>query len=134
MLKKLGADLIVSTDNFKDEVMKLFPEGVDYAVDIMGGYVWSQAVETLAKNGTIVFCATTFDDLGIVNIGKTFAKQLNILGSYGGRIKDLKEIISLFEKGVIKPVIDSVFPFNKAELGFKKLAAKKVFGKIILKF
>lgn len=134
MLKRLGADYVVSTENFKDEIMKLFPNGVDYVVDIMGGYIWSEAIETLAKNGTIVFCATTFDNLGVINIGKTFAKQLNILGSYAGRIKDLKATINLFKKGLINPVIDSILPFSKAELGFKKLAAKKAFGKIILKF
>lgn len=132
-LKQLGADFVVSTDKLRKQVKNLYPEGVNYVMDIMGGSVWSQALEVLAKNGTIVFCATTFDGLGIINIGNTFAKQLNILGSYGGRKKDLKSIINLFKKGAVKPVIDSVFSFNRVELGFKKLAAKKAFGKIILK-
>lgn len=133
-LKSLGADLVISTNNLKEEVKKLYPRGVDYVVDIIGGQVWSQALETLGKNGTIVFCATTFDDLGVVNIANTFSKQLNILGSYGGRIKDLKAVIKLLKKGVIKPAIDSIIPYEEAKIALKKLEEQKVAGKIILQF
>ncbi len=132
LLKKLGVDSVIPTKNFPQKVKKLYPLGVDYVIDIVGGGVWSEAIKTLAKNGTMVFCATTLMDEGVVNIGSVFARQLNILGSYAGRMSDMKAILNLVKKGSIKPVIDSVVPFKEGKKGFKKLTSKKAFGKIIL--
>ncbi len=133
LLQALGVSEIVSTDKFKEQVRKIYPRGLDYVIDIMGGTVWSDAVELLTKNGTLVFCATTLDGLGTVNIGSAFSRQINILGSYGGSLQDLKEALILLKKGTINPVIDSVFPLPKAKDALEKLAGQKAFGKIILK-
>lgn len=133
LLKKLGVDYIVKTNTLISEVKNLFPSGVDHVIDMMGGNVWSDAVEVLVKNGTLVFCATTLDGLGAVNIGSAFSRQINIVGSYGGRLQDLKESVILLEKGVIKPVIDSVYPLSETKAALEKLENQKVFGKILLK-
>lgn len=132
-LKELGTSKVVLTDKFKEQIRKIYPAGVDYVIDIMGGTVWSDAVEFLAKNGTMVFCATTLDELGTVNIGSAFSRQINILGSYGGRLQDLKEALILLKKGVIKPVIDSVYPLSRTRTALEKLENQKLFGKIMLK-
>jgi len=132
-LKNLGVNLIVTTDKLKKQIQKRYPKGIDYVIDIMGGDVWSESIDILTKNGTLVFCATTLDGLGTVNIWSAFSKQVNILGSYGGRIKDLIEIVALLKKGIIRPIIDSVYPLSKAKTALKKLADQKAFGKIILK-
>lgn len=132
LLKELGVSKIVLVSNLKDQIRKLYPGGIDYVIDMMGGTVWSDTIEVLVKNGTMVFCATTLDGSGTVNIGNAFSRQINILGSYGGRLRDLKEIISLLKKGVIKPAIDSVYPLSKAKAALEKLESQKNFGKILL--
>lgn len=132
LLKELGADYIVSIKQISD-VTKFYPGGVDYVIDLVGGTVWSQAIEVLAKNGTIIFCATTLDELGQINIGSVFARQLNILGSYGGTIKDLKAVLQLLKKGVINPTVDSVYSLKDVARAHQKLESQKVFGKILIK-
>ncbi len=132
-LKKLGVEHIIAADNFISEIKQLNPYGVEYIIDLMGGNVWSNAVEVLAKNGTLVFCATTLDGLGDVNIGSAFSRQINILGSYGGRIKDLKAVIKMLQMNKLKPLMDSVYPLKNASLALEKLSNQKVFGKIILR-
>ncbi|OGG18126.1 hypothetical protein A3D78_00725 [Candidatus Gottesmanbacteria bacterium RIFCSPHIGHO2_02_FULL_39_14] len=124
LLKKLGADTVL---------LNTFPENVLFIIDAMGGRVWTKSVEILAKNGTLVFCATTLTDPGIINIGKAFSKQLNILGSYGGTIKDIKEVIKMVKTGIIKPVIDSIYPLEKVPEALKRLQEQKAFGKILIK-
>lgn len=133
LLRKLGVDYIVATDKLKTDLRKIYPNGLDYIVDIMGGNIWSDAVELLAKNGTMVFCATTLDGMGIVNIGSAFSKQINILGSYGGRLKDLKAILRLIENNSLHPPIDSIFPLEKATEALIRLSSQKAFGKILLR-
>lgn len=131
-LRNLGADHVVSVKNFISEVKKLTPLGVDYAIDLMGGSVWSHAVEVLAKNGTLVFCATTLDGAGSVPIGSAFSKQVNILGSYGGTIKDLTRVMKLLEMEKLKPHIDSIYPLHNAPAALDKLMSQNAFGKILL--
>lgn len=123
-LKNLGADTVLINE---------YPQSVPYIIDAMGGNVWSESIERLSKNGTIVFCATTLEEQGVVNIGRAFARQLNILGSYGGTIEDLKEVIDFVRKGVIKPVIDSVYKLEDVPEALKKLNEQKAFGKILIK-
>lgn len=132
-LQKLGVKTIVSTSNLTSDVLNKYPGGVEYVIDIMGGSVWSRGVETLAKNGTLVFCSTTLEEPGVVNIGKAFSKQINILGSYGGTIKDMQTVFSYLHKGILRPVIDSIFPLKDAFKTHQKLEDQKVFGKVLLK-
>lgn len=132
-LEKFGVKHIVTTDNLISEVKQFNPSGVEYIIDLMGGNVWSKAIEVLAKHGTLVFCATTLDGLGTVNIGSAFSRQINILGSYGGKIKDLKAVIKMLEMNKLKPLIDSIYFLKDASLALEKLSNQKVFGKIILR-
>ena len=124
LLARIGADEILLNE---------MPESAPYIIDAMGGKSWTRSVEILAKNGTLVFCATTLPDPGSVNIGSAFNRQVNILGSYGGSIEDLKDVIDLVRKGVIKPVIDSVYNIKETAEALKKLQEQKAFGKILVK-
>ncbi|MBI3282856.1 alcohol dehydrogenase catalytic domain-containing protein [Candidatus Curtissbacteria bacterium] len=132
-LKRLGVDSVVSTKTFLREIKKLYPQGVDYVIDIMGGFIWSTSVETLAKNGTMVFCATTLNESGIINIGNAFARQLNIMGSYGGTKRNLQTVLNLLHRGTISPIIDSIFSLKEAARALKRLEHQNVFGKILLR-
>lgn len=132
-LKKLGATEVVSTDNLVEEVKKIFPQGVDYAADLVGGSTWSKVVEVLGKNGTLAFCATSLEEPGQVNIVSVFARQLNILGSTGGTREDTKKVIELVNKGEINPLIDSIYPLKDASLAHQKIDEQKILGKILLR-
>lgn len=133
LLKKLGAKYVVLTKNMVEEIKKLYPEGLDFVIDLMGGTVWSDAVQLLGKNGTITFCATTLEEPVGLQLGSVFQRQLNILGSYGGTREDLKKVISFIKKGILNPVIDSVYSLKDASKAQKKLEQQKIFGKILLK-
>ncbi len=124
-LKKLGVDSVVSIE-------KMTETGVQYAIDLVGGDTWSKAIKTLEKNGTLVFCSTSKEEMGKVDIGNAFAKQLTILGVYGGNRKDLKTALDLLEKGIFQPVIDSTFPLKNANKEQEKMEKQEVFGKILL--
>lgn len=132
-LIKTGVNEVVLTKDLSESIKKISQNGLPFIIDLMGGRIWSESVELLAKNGTIVFCATTLEELGQVNIGKALNRQINILGSYGGTVKDLKKVIELIQKGIINPVIDSVFPLEKLPEALEKLREQKAFGKILIK-
>lgn len=127
LLKKLGANQVILTKNMVSQ------KDLQYAIDLVGGTVWSKTLETLGKNGTMVFCATSREEKGEINIGSVFARQLNILGSSGGSLKDLKQVMDLLRRGVLKPVIDSILPLEDAAKAHQKMEKQQIFGKILLK-
>lgn len=133
LLKKIGAGRIVSAKNMVSEIKKLYPYGIEYAIDLVGGSVWSEAIELLSKNGTMIFCATSKEEKGELNIGSVFSRELNILGSSGGTLENLQAVLSLLRKGILKPVIDSILPLKDAAVAHQKIENQQMFGKILLK-
>lgn len=125
LLRKLGADRVVLVERMVEEV--------NYAIDLVGGDTWSKAVQTLGKNGTFTFCSTSKEEIGRLDIGNAFAKQLNILGSTGGNREDLQAVLQLVQKGVIKPVINAVFSLEDAKKAHERMEKQEVFGKMLLK-
>lgn len=132
-LKKLGSDYVVSVQHLTSDVKALFSSGVSYVIDLVGGDVWSKAVSVLGKNGKIAFCSTSRDELGQVDLANAFGRELTMLGSNGGTRKDFAAVITLLKKGVLKPVIDSVYVLQDARNAQEKLEKQHVFGKIVLK-
>lgn len=132
-LKNLSVDDVLMLNQFPINVKKKYPAGIPYIIDTVGGKVWSGCVELLSKHGNMAFCSTTLEDMGTLHIGSAFAREINLCGSYGGTIPDLKAVIKLLEKGSLQPQIDSIIPFKNAHEALLKLARKKVFGKILLK-
>lgn len=59
-------------------------------------------------------------------------KKLGLMGYRVSR-EALDELSSLFEKGIIKPVIDRVYPLAETEDAFRYFSEGKVQGKIIIK-
>ncbi len=124
-LKKLGVDNAFLVEDMVGEM--------EYAVDLVGGNTWSKAIQALGKNGTLIFCSTSREEMGSVDIGNAFAKQLNILGSYGGDRKDMQEALLLFQKGIFRPVIDSVYELKDVKKAHEKMEKQKLFGKLLIK-
>ncbi len=132
LLQKAGVSKMYSVTHFAEELKQDYPDGVDFVIDIMGGSVWSQALTTLKKNGTMSYCATTLDGNGSIPIGLSFSMQWNIHGSYGGSIDDMKTCIRSVQEKKVIPVIDSIFPLNEAANALQRIESKKAFGKVLL--
>lgn len=131
-LKEIGVDEVYDLRDFEHKILNKYPEGIDRVVDILGGEIWSRALLTLKKNGTMSYCATTLDGSGEVPIGLAFSKQWNIKGSYGGSRADLQEAIRLISEEKINPVIDKILPLDQAAEAHRLIEQKEVFGKILL--
>lgn len=124
-LKHLGVDHIISL--ISADVV------ADVVIDIVGGDMWSNALTTLVKNGTMVFCSTSRDEMGAVPISTAFSKQWNILGSYGGNRRHLKAIISKYQEGIVKPIIHSIHSLSDAIKTHEIIENQSVFGKILIR-
>lgn len=133
--KELGADEVINyaQQNFYQEVRQLTNKrGVDIVVEHIGQDTWEKSIQSLSRNGRLVICGTTSGSDGRVNLWNLFAKQLMLIGAYGGTRDELQQVLRLTEEGRISPTIDSTYPLEKAAEAQEQLASRQHFGKILL--
>ena len=136
MAKRLGADRTV--DVTREDIFAVVHEltggrGVDVVFEHVGEATWDQSVYSLASGGRLVTCGATTGRDSKINIGYLFARQLSILGSFMGYKSELFSVLELFKRGLLKPVIDTVLPLERAADAHRRLENREQFGKVVLK-
>ncbi len=106
--------------------------GADIVIEHVGQATWDRSVRSLAMGGRLVTCGATTGPAAQVDLRHLFARQLSLLGSYMGRFAELEAAAPLLFRGVLKPVIDEVFPLARAADAQRRLEDKEQFGKIVL--
>jgi NADPH:quinone reductase-like Zn-dependent oxidoreductase len=143
-LLDLGATAVidVSTDSISKKVRELFPEGVDYVFDAVGGDQGAKALACLKTGGKmLVFGLLSLEPIPL-NSGLLIFKNLSIegwwlsswwekLGTQGIQ-KAIKEVFTLLVKQDIKVDIQASYPladFKEAIEAYQKPGRS---GKILL--
>jgi len=133
--KQLGADYGI--DHYKqkisEEVRKITnKEGVDIVVEHVGAATWDESLRCLKTAGTLVTCgATTGSTVGI-DLRHLFARQLRLLGSYMGTMRELYEVLGHVFAGRLKPVLDRTFPLSEIRAAHEYLEKSQMFGKVVV--
>jgi NADPH:quinone reductase-like Zn-dependent oxidoreductase len=134
-IKSLGADevLLLSGQEFAKDVRRLTNKrGVDVVFEHVGEATWPESIKSLATGGRLVTCGATTGFDGKIDIRILFTRQLSILGSYMGSKSELIPVLDLVSRGVLKPVIDTVLPLERAAEAHTRLERGEQFGKIVL--
>lgn len=146
LCETLGAGLSINykEKKFSDEIESNFgKQSVDVIVDFVGSPYWDMNIKILAMDGRLVYLSMLGGvKVDEVNLVPVLRKRLTIKGSTlrnrsdEYKIKLTKEFtdkaLHLFSEGKIKPVIDSVFDWNKVEEAHSKMKNNRNAGKIIL--
>ena len=129
-----------------DEEIRAFTnsEGVDVIIDFIAGPYFNQNLDILRLDGRLVILASLgggkVDD---VDLRKILTKRLQVMGStLRSRSRDyqvkLTEDMSqfalpLFKIGMLKPVVDSIYDWDKAADAHRYMEQNKNIGKIVLR-
>jgi NADPH:quinone reductase-like Zn-dependent oxidoreductase len=134
--KKLGADWALNhhTMDVPAEVKRITGgRKVDLVFDHVGQATWEKSMQSMAPGGRLVNCGVTSGGKTEIDIRYVFVKQFSLLGSYMGGNGELLRVLSFFEDGRLKPVVDSVFPLKEASQAQERMEKSQHFGKIVLK-
>lgn len=106
--------------------------GVDVVLDNVGAATWQTSIEAARKGGCIVTCGATTGPHPQTDLQRIFWKQLTICGSTMGTPDEFRQVWRLFDQGLLKPMIDSVWPLEEIRRAQQKMERGEQFGKLVL--
>jgi NADPH:quinone reductase-like Zn-dependent oxidoreductase len=132
---KMGASFGFDYTNPKwvDQAIEKSRGGFDLIIDGAAGDSFNQLIQVCKPGGRIVFYGATRGNPSKLEARRVFWNQLKIMGSTMGSDKDFRKMLQLVERKEIHPVIDKVFPLDKAIEAFDRMRDGEQMGKIILK-
>jgi NADPH:quinone reductase-like Zn-dependent oxidoreductase len=131
----LGADhgINYQTHDFLEETRRLTGKrGVDLVIEHTGAQTFERSLRALAPGGRLVTCGATSGPQAAFDLRHLFLRKLSILGSTMGSKGELAQLLSFFQDGKLRPVLDRILPLREAAQAHRLLADRAQFGKIVL--
>ncbi len=131
----LGADVVINytDEDIRERVREITGgAGVDCVVDHVGADFFAPAFASLRPGGRYGICGATTGLRTELHLGLLFSQQKEIYGAFMGTKEDMREIVELLNKGVVKPVVDRTFPLREAAVAHQYMDETSFFGKLIL--
>lgn len=144
--RELGAELAINykEEDFVERIQAYTNnEGVDVIMDMVGAPYLERNLALLKVYGRLVFISMLGGAKTEINLGALMGRRLRLIGSVL-RPRSVTEKVEikrrfmaqfwpLLEEGVVRPIIDSVYPIAQANQAHDRMANNKNIGKIILK-
>ena len=106
--------------------------GVNVVIDDVGEATWERSLRVLGRGGRLVTCGATSGPMVQTDVRKLFWHQWTILGSTMGNDRELDAVVAALGERALIPPVDAVFPLERAQEAYERLATAEQFGKIVL--
>jgi NADPH2:quinone reductase len=116
--------------------------GADVVLDLVGGAYVNASIKSLALKGRIIFVGTVGGGKAEIDLGFVLGRRVEMRGTVL-RARPLEEKIAatqafaaevtpLFERGVLRPTIDSEFLLEQIQAAHRRMESNETFGKVVL--
>ena len=119
-------------DRVSNAILQMSNGGVDMVIDSVGEASWGESLRSLRRGGRLVTCGATTGSNPPADLQRVFIRQLEIYGSTGGSLREFRQLLDVFNRGLVKPVIDATFAMADIRAAFDHLASGAQFGKVSL--
>ena len=128
-----GADAAVDVrEAFSERVLDLTNgRGVDIVADPLGS-TWPESIRSLARGGRLVVCGATAGNRPIFDIRELYQRQRSIVGAPMGNWRDFASVMTLLNRGELRPIIDRVFPLTEIAAAHIRAESRESFGKVVV--
>ena len=107
--------------------------GFDVIIDSAGGNGFAALTEVANAAARIVLFGRTAGNINNLKPGIIYNKQLQIMGTVMGTSKEFAEMIALYERYQLHPVIDKEFTLDEINDAFKYMDEGEHLGKLVFK-
>jgi zinc-binding alcohol dehydrogenase/oxidoreductase len=133
--RELGADATVN--HASGDVTAAVREatggrGADVIVEHVGEDTWKTSLQAAAPAARVAVCGATSGPNPPAQLHRIWWKQLTIYGSTMGTREDFEGAYELVASGKAKPIVDRVFPLERAAEAHEHLEQGRQLGKVVL--
>jgi NADPH2:quinone reductase len=112
--------------------------GADVVIDTVGGDLFHACRRSIASEGRIVIVGFTSGHIPELKLNALVLRNFTVMGVNGFFYPDdfvplMKEVIALWEQGKVSPPVEAEYPFEEAPEVFRRLAEKKVKGRVVIR-
>ncbi|SDH68091.1 zinc-binding dehydrogenase [Alteribacillus bidgolensis] len=131
---ELGASEVLSykSTTLPDDVIKAADGKVDVVLDVVGDPLFSTCLKVLRNGGRLATSGAASGAVTQLDIRTVYLKHLSIIGCTLGTRKEFDQMLDVIREEKIKPLIDKVFPLEKARDAQEYFKRSEKFGKVIL--
>ncbi len=143
----LGLDhAINSSDQDLEETIRALTNdrGIDVVIDLLGGAVLASNLGVLASQGRLVLVGLLGGSKGALDFNLMLKKRLTIVGTtlrarpieqkIAATERFARAVVPWLERGLVRPIVGSVFPIERVRDAYEALESNSVFGKVVLTF
>jgi len=138
-----GADIAIGYDNLKDEIKKATDgNGADVVFDVVGGDTFDACSRAMAWGGRLLVIGFASGDIPKFPVNLALVKGYSVVGVFWGSFtakeptvyaENMKELMGWYLNGSIKPLVEAVYPLEKAADALTFIHDRKAVGKVVLK-
>jgi len=135
IVKAWGADDVVmyKTPDVVEKVKDLTGgRGVDVVFESVGEKTFSQSLAMLRPYGRIVVVGATSGERVAFNLSELYPRQFSIIGSRMGTGEEFEKVLKFIEDEKLKPIIDKIFPLQRAADAQARMEKSEHIGKMVL--
>jgi alcohol dehydrogenase, propanol-preferring len=133
--KKNGADITINSkkENPVKAIMELTDKlGADAVIDFVNASKTVEAdMQFLRRRAKLVLVGLFGGELKLSLVSMP-TRAYRLIGSYTGTLSDMIELVSLAQRGVIKPVVSEKFKLDQATEALSKLKDGKIAGRGVI--
>lgn len=140
-VRELGATHVVMAEGFKDATKEIYPDGVDYVFDPVGGARFTDSTRVLAPYGRLLVLGFTAGEIPSVKVNRLLLKNISVDGvAWGGATRERPgyiaeqwdSIAAYVAAGKLNPAIHGTYPLSDAAKAIGELDSRSVQGKVLL--
>ncbi|MGO4889749.1 zinc-binding dehydrogenase [Anaerobacillus sp. MEB173] len=130
----LGASEVLSykSATLSDDILKAAGGEIDVVLDVVGNPLFSTCLQVLRNGGRLATSGAVAGAVTQLDIRTVYLKHLSIIGCTLGTRKEFDQMLSEIREGKIQPLIDKVFPLERARDAQEYFKKSEKFGKVIL--
>ncbi|HEX2350050.1 MAG TPA: NADPH:quinone oxidoreductase family protein [Ktedonobacterales bacterium] len=138
-----GADegIDYSSEDLRERLKTLAPQGVDVVYDPVGGALSEQALRSLGWQGRHLVVGFATGDIPRIPLNLPLLKGCSVVGVfYGGFIgrepahslENKRRLLEWLAEGKIRPFVSQTYPLERAAEALNALLARQATGKLVL--
>ncbi len=131
-LYSLGADLVLTSDNFDKELKEQTGDGVHLALESVGLPTFEKTLRSLRPGGRMVVVGNVDPTPVPFPLGLAILKGNSVTGSISSTKEDMKAALDLSASGKIKAVVHRTIHLENVNEAFSEMKSKMSMGRIMI--